>query len=142
MTVQHNRTAAVAVRHIHIALVSAAAVHIEVDLQTVVGRIAAAADLGTSADSRSGCVAGTKWFPCTRTTSPKPTRRSSKSRSSDEESQLNSATVMNRNSYQSNAEIRKTARVRNAASTLDSDVGFIKGLLQGGSTALEGKRSH
>lgn len=43
----------------------------------------AAVGRDTFAGSKSDCAAGTRQFPCTRTTSPKPTRRSSRIQSSE-----------------------------------------------------------
>lgn len=79
------RTAVAAVRCIRMVPASAfvAAARIEVDRRTAADRMAVAeVDQDTSAGSKFDCAAGTKRFPCTRTTSPRSTRRNSRIRSS------------------------------------------------------------
>lgn len=80
--VQYIHTAAavavVAVQNIRIDLV--AAVHTEAVHQAAADRTAVADR--TFVGSRFGCAAGTRLFPCTRTTSQMPTKRSSRIQSS------------------------------------------------------------
>lgn len=80
--------AAAVVDHIVAELQTAAVDHIVAELQTaaghrtVVGRRTAAGFDRTFAGSKFGFAVGTRWFPCTRTTSRKSTGRSSRSQSS------------------------------------------------------------